>query len=152
MLICSAACMRWCVRLIDEKSAGGVVFRHKENQVEIVLIKDRYERWTLPKGKLEPGEDSERAALREIAEETGIAGELVSRLHSIKYAYSDQLRGLVNKTVDYFLVKALNEGLIPQPGEVLAVRWVELSRAIRECDYENTLDVLTRAAQSLRPL
>ncbi len=137
--------------MIDEKSAGGVVYRLKENQIEIVLIKDRYERWTLPKGKLEPGEDSERAALREIAEETGIRGALVSRLHTVRYVYSDQKRGPVNKTVDYFLVKAVGGDLVPQPGEVLAVRWVELSRAIQECEYENTVDVLTRAAQRLRP-
>lgn len=131
--------------MVVERAAGGVVFRQNQSCVEIIMIKDKYEKWALPKGKLEQGEDSPTAALREIWEETGVQGEIVDRLITVTYQYQDQNRGTVEKFVDYFLVRALTDQITPQPGEVLAIRWVELPQAIRECDYPNNLEALNKA-------
>ena len=59
---------------MKEISAGGVVFRKVDGELQIQLIQDRYGKISLPKGKMEPGETIEQTALREIVEETGIEG------------------------------------------------------------------------------
>ena len=59
------------------EAAGGVVVR--DGQVALVH-RPRYDDWTLPKGKLDPGESFEEAALREVEEETGLRAHLVREL------------------------------------------------------------------------
>ena len=56
----------------DEESAGGFVFRSKNNKIFIALIKDSYNKWTFAKGHLEQRETPKQAALAEIKEESGI--------------------------------------------------------------------------------
>ena len=56
----------------DETSAGGVVFRLEDGQPMYLLIRDSYHNWGFPKGHLQNGELPEAAALREVAEETGL--------------------------------------------------------------------------------
>ena len=57
----------------EVKAAGGVVWRHGEGGVEIVVAhRPRYDDWSLPKGKLDKGESWEQAALREVEEEVGL--------------------------------------------------------------------------------
>ena len=128
-----------------ELAAGGVVFRELSGKIQLLFIKDRYGKWALPKGKLEQGETSETAALREICEETPVDGEIVTKLHSIEYQYQHPSKGLVDKNVDYYLVKALCDDILPQVGEVLEVVWVDLREGIAYCDYVNNLEVLQRA-------
>ena len=54
-------------------AAGGVVCRQSGDTVEVLLVhRPRYDDWSLPKGKLDPGESFEDAALREVEEETGL--------------------------------------------------------------------------------
>ena len=65
-----------------EKAAGGVVVRDGE---VVVVHRPRYEDWTLPKGKLDPGETLEEAALREVEEETGLRCRLVRELPPVAY-------------------------------------------------------------------
>src|SRR5688500_17848393 len=57
----------------EVKSAGGVVVRAHDGVPHVLLIRDPYQNWGLPKGHLEPGEDSQSAAVREVREETGLA-------------------------------------------------------------------------------
>ncbi len=55
-----------------EPTAGGVIFRrNKKGEIEILLIQDSKDRWTIPKGHIEEGETAEQTALREIHEEAG---------------------------------------------------------------------------------
>ena len=69
------------------QAAGGVVSRAGEGGVlEVLLVhRPKYDDWSLPKGKLEPGETHEEAALREVEEETGLVCELGRELPSISY-------------------------------------------------------------------
>src|SRR5690606_37487395 len=59
-------------RPVEERSAGGIVFRARDGVPHVLLIRDPYRNWGLPKGHLENGEDEAAAALREVREETGL--------------------------------------------------------------------------------
>ena len=58
------------------QAAGGVVWRRRDDQIQVLLVhRPKYDDWSLPKGKLEPGETHQEAALREVREETGLRCE-----------------------------------------------------------------------------
>ena len=59
--------------IVREPTAGGVIFRrNQKNEVEILLIQDSKDRWTIPKGHIEEGETAQETAKREIGEEAGL--------------------------------------------------------------------------------
>src|SRR3954469_1815307 len=64
-------------------AAGGLVVR-PDGRIA-VIHRPRYDDWSLPKGKLDPGEDFETGALREVEEETGVRGTIVEELASTSY-------------------------------------------------------------------
>lgn len=82
--------------------------------------------WSLPKGHIEEGETSEQTAIREVAEETGINGEVVAELGSIDYWFVTEGRR-VHKTVHHFLLRSLGGELSDADVEVTQVAWVPLS-------------------------
>jgi 8-oxo-dGTP pyrophosphatase MutT (NUDIX family) len=135
-----------------EISAGGVVFRRRDGQLEIQLIEDRFGRKTLAKGKMEPGETVEQTALREIQEETGIMGQLSAPLTVISYSYEHTQLGLIQKEVHYYLVEA-NSGLLQaQVEEITGVAWyspLEAWKLQRESGYDNNDEVLRLAFEKL---
>jgi 8-oxo-dGTP pyrophosphatase MutT (NUDIX family) len=126
-------------------AAGGVVYRLIEGAPRILLIRDRYGRWTLPKGHLDPGETNEQAALREIAEETGVRGQIVRHVADITYQVSK--KGLRrNKTVAFFLVAALSQELsLPDDDEIQAAEWLAPDEALARIDYAQVRAVLAQA-------
>ena len=59
--------------IVREPTAGGIVFRrNKKGELEFLLYQDARERWTIPKGHIEPGETAQAAAVREVGEEAGL--------------------------------------------------------------------------------
>ncbi|MBH8602937.1 MULTISPECIES: NUDIX hydrolase [unclassified Thermoactinomyces] len=136
-----------------EVSAGGVVYRQRDRRTEILMIEDRFGRWTLPKGKKEPGETDEETALREIEEETGIKGRIESRLQTVTYHYLHELHGQVEKSVVYYLVKALTGTETPQLEEINGVVWLPAEEAWqkqREFGYDNNDEVMKLALEQIR--
>lgn len=120
--------------------------------MEILLIKDRYSRWTLPKGKMEKGETTEETALREIREETGIVGRILRPLKTIQYRYVHPDSGDVEKEVHYFLVEAASETLIPALSEIGGARWFspeEAWRLMHREGYDNNFLVMEEAYRQL---
>src|SRR5438309_629816 len=92
------------------KAAGAVVWRRGADGAEIAVIhRPRYDDWSLAKGKLDPGEDFERAALREVQEEIGVTGELGVELPSTTY---DDNKGR-SKIVRYWLMEAASIAFEP---------------------------------------
>jgi 8-oxo-dGTP pyrophosphatase MutT (NUDIX family) len=135
-----------------EISAGGVVFRRRDGQLEIQLIEDRFGRMTLAKGKMEPGETVEQTALREIQEETGITGQLSAPLNVISYFYEHAQLGLIQKEVHYYLVEANSGELQAQVEEITGVAWYSPLKAWKlqsESGYDNNDEVLRLAFEKL---
>jgi len=129
--------------IVDETSAGGlVVAQHGGVHVAAVIARrnraGRLE-WCLPKGHLEGDETPEEAAVREIAEETGIQGEVLRRLGVIDYWFSGEDRR-VHKVVHHFLLGALGGELTvagDPDGEVEDVEWVPVLALPERLAYPN---------------
>src|SRR5262245_33968908 len=71
--------------LTMKRAAGCIVYRYDGGAPLILLILDKYGRWTLPKGHLEPGETEAQAAVREVFEETAVDGALEPLVARIAY-------------------------------------------------------------------
>jgi 8-oxo-dGTP pyrophosphatase MutT (NUDIX family) len=112
--------------------------RRGDGTVEVLLVhRRRYGDWTFPKGKLEAGETDEEAALREVAEETGLRCELGAELPSTSYR---DLK-LRHKTVRYWELRPIAGEAAPT-NEVDEVRWLSLGDAERLLTYDRDAAVL----------
>jgi 8-oxo-dGTP diphosphatase len=116
------------------RAAGGVVRR--DGHV-LVVHRPRYDDWTLPKGKLDPGESDEQAALREVEEETGLRCRLGRELPSIRY---EDRRGRA-KQVRYWEMEPESGEFVPNE-EVDEVRWLPPADALALMTYDRDRDVL----------
>jgi 8-oxo-dGTP diphosphatase len=121
-------------------AAGGVVWLPgADGQRDIVVIhRPRYDDWSLPKGKAEPGESDAETALREVREETGLVCQLGQPLGTVEY----RDRNGRPKVVHYWAMEPV-EDLGFRPGdEVDERRWVPLAEARRLMSYERDRDIL----------
>ena len=96
--------------IVREPTSGGVIFRRdKDGGVEILLIQDGKDRWTIPKGHIEEGETAEQTTIREIGEEAGLTNiEVYGWLGKINFRYR-RIDKLVLMTTQIYLVKALGD-------------------------------------------
>jgi 8-oxo-dGTP pyrophosphatase MutT (NUDIX family) len=127
------------------RAAGGVLWRDGEGGVEVALVhRPRHDDWTLPKGKLDDGEDETAAALREVAEETGAIVELGPDLGSVDYLVTKDGRTLP-KTVRYWGMRYAAGEFTPN-GEVDALEWMGVAEAAARLSYPRDRQVLARFA------
>jgi 8-oxo-dGTP diphosphatase len=126
-------------------AAGAVVWRVREGVLEVALVhRLRYDDWTLPKGKLDPGESVRVAAHREVREETGARVALGRSLVRTRYRV-----GADAKTVDYFAARYLDGAFTPSD-EVAELRWLPVPGARALLSYERDHAVL-ESFQALPP-
>lgn len=128
------------------EAAGGVVIRERDGAREVVVVhRPRYDDWSLPKGKLEDGESFEQAALREVAEETGVSCTLGIELSPNSYV---DHKGRP-KTVRWWLMRAEGGGgeRFEPNEEVDELRWLAPQEAIELVDYEHDRVLLRELAQ-----
>ena len=123
-------------------SAGGVIYRDNGTGFEVALIATNAgRRWGLPKGHVRRGEAAEAAAAREVAEETGLQGDVLRHLATIEYWFrAGPTR--IHKYVDFFLLRYTGGALVPQQAEVDDARWFLLDRAIQLASFDRERDVL----------
>ena len=129
------------LRTVHETSAGGLVIDGidgpKDRQVAALIGRvDRRGRmlWSLPKGHIERGETAEQTAIREVAEETGIQGDVLAALGSIDYWFVTEGRR-VHKTVHHYLMRFSGGELSDEDVEVSEVAWVPVKDLPRRLAY-----------------
>ena len=140
------------LRQVDEFSAGGLVVDLAGEVPRGALIgrTDRRGRllWSLPKGHIEQGETAEQAAVREVAEETGIAGEILAELGSVDFWFVAEGRR-IHKTVRHFLMRAVGGELSDADVEVTAVAWVPLTEINAQLAYPDERGLVETAGRLL---
>jgi len=111
-----------------------------------LLIRDSYDNWGFPKGHVEEGEPPEKAALREVAEETGL-GSLTVRETIDTIDWYFRFRGrLIHKICHFYLMETDRADTLPQRAEgITACRWETYEDAAQLVSYANARDVLRRA-------
>lgn len=129
-----------------EKSCGAVVFRTKNERLQILLIRHvNGGHWAFPKGHVEKGETEEQTAKREILEETGLSVILDNRYRQV-VTYSPKKD--VVKDVVYFVAHAPSEvKAAAQESEISQVRWVDADKAVEYVSFDNDKKVLMGAIE-----
>ncbi len=140
---------------VEETSAGGAVVDVHEGRARIALIA-RHNRagrveWCLPKGHVEAGETLEQTAAREVAEETGIEGRVLTTLGIIDYWFSASDRR-IHKMVHHYLLEATGGDLSVEGDpdhEAFDAQWCLLERAPGRLTFPNERRIAQAAWQRL---
>lgn len=139
--------------VVREPTSGGIVFRlaRDKKDIEILLIQDSKDRWTIPKGHIEPGENAKQTAIREIGEEAGLKNvEIVSWLGKIHFKYRRNTK-LVLMTTQIYLVHALNKNERPVPEKWMnGIKWFSFADALDAIEYEDIERLMLIAKKKIR--
>lgn len=130
-------------------SAGGVVYRIRDGEIEIVLVRRiSPPLWALPKGTPDAGETLAETALRETREETGLDVALEDDVGAIRYFF---VRGSTrfNKTVHFYLMRPIGGSTDAHDSEFDEVRWFPLDEALALMTHRTEREVVERARQRL---
>jgi 8-oxo-dGTP pyrophosphatase MutT (NUDIX family) len=140
------------LRSVKETSAGGLVVDLAADPPCAAVIgrlgRDGTLLWSLPKGHVEPGETLEAAAVREVAEETGIRGRVVAGLGAIDFWFTASRRR-VHKTVHHFLLIAERGDLSNADPEVSEVEWVPVTKVADVLAYEDERNIAAKVPSLL---
>ena len=124
-------------------AAGGIV--QKDEKYLFIM---RYDKWDIPKGKLERGEDEPTGAVREIEEECNIHGaQIINKICDTYHSYDHKGKNILKKSVWYHLIYEGDDKLIPQIEEgITEVRWFSKSEfdTIRSNTFGSIVEVLDR--------
>lgn len=127
-----------------------MIFRRAPDGVQLLLIKDAYDNWGLPKGHIEPSESGRDAAVREAQEETGLECTVQGdELMTIDWFFRSRGQ-LIHKYCQFFLMESRSGDPVPETGEGISeCRWFPATEAVREITYDNAREVLREAVQIL---
>lgn len=139
--------------VVHETTSGGVVFRRnpKTSAVEILLIKDAKNRWTIPKGHVEEGEEPKETAEREIREETGLQEMLVKQwLGKVNFRYRRN-HTLVLMTMHIYLVEGRGNTSRLHPEDWLSdIQWLPAAEAVDAIAYEDIGKLMLAGMKKVR--
>lgn len=160
------------ILITREFSSGGIVFKKKSENVFWIIRKTAASKiypnqyWMLPKGRVDdtdgdlPGpmasgktraseESLKNAALREVAEETGVEAKIIEKIGTIKYVFTDPSRGRIMKFVTFYLmehVRDLPEGFDDETSEIA---WLPYDEALERLSFRGEKQVLKKAKRLL---
>jgi 8-oxo-dGTP diphosphatase len=130
----------------EVKASGGVVWRRRDGgPLELVVVhRPRYDDWSLPKGKLDPGESWEEAALREVEEEVGLRCRLGAELPPVWYRDNKGRE----KAVRYWLMQPEDAAAPFTPNdEVDEMRWLDVEDAAGLLSYPHDAELVRAAGE-----
>jgi 8-oxo-dGTP pyrophosphatase MutT (NUDIX family) len=137
------------VPIREQVSAGGVVFRGERGSVEVVIVAvGGQNRWQLPKGLVDAGENPEIAAVREAREEGGVSSEVVQLIETIEYWYAGLDNGIrvrFHKRVHFYLLRYISGDTKEHDWEVNEARWVPIDDATSQLAFDNERRVMQQA-------
>jgi len=138
--------------IVREPTAGGIVFRRNQaGQIEILLIQDAKNRWTIPKGHIEEGETAQQTARREIGEEAGLTDvDMLGWLGKIHFRYR-RVDRLVLMTTQIYLVRAKGDTNAIQKEEWMnGIKWFPFHEALDMIEYEDIGKLMLLAMKKIR--
>ena len=139
--------------LVREPTAGGVIYRMTKDQkdIEILLIQDSKNRWTIPKGHIEPGETAKETAIREIGEETGLHHiSVLCWLGKINFKYR-RIDKLVLMSTQIYLVRSLDSHEVAQKEKWMnGIKWFSFTEALDAIEYKDIEKLMLIAKKKIR--
>lgn len=158
--------------ILREFSSGGVVFKKEKGKVLWLVRKtaasDLYPKqyWMLPKGRIDdlegdkPGPMAsgklradeaslQLAALREVAEETGVEAKIVSKIETIKYSFTDPNRGKILKFVTFYLAEWLSDLSGGFDSETSEIAWLSYEEAYKILSFAGEKEILKQAKDAI---
>lgn len=139
--------------VVHETTSGGIIFRRSEKtgELEILLIKDAKNRWTIPKGHVEEGEEPKDTAAREITEETGLQEmKVMDWLGKVNFRYRRN-HTLVLMTMHIFLVQGLGDTNRLHPEDWLSdIQWLPAAKAVESIAYEDIGKLMLLGMKKIR--
>ena len=137
------------IETLDQISAGGVAYRWKDSEPEMVIVSVRPKlRWQLPKGIVDPGESPDVTAVREVKEEGGVETERLALIETIEYWYRSMKNGKpirFHKFVHFYLLEYRGGDVANHDHEVEEARWVSFDEAVEMLEFKSERDVAEKA-------
>jgi 8-oxo-dGTP pyrophosphatase MutT (NUDIX family) len=141
------------VETLDQISAGGVAFRWKDSEPEMVIVSVRPKlRWQLPKGIVDPGESPEVTAVREVKEEGGVETERLALIETIEYWYRSVKNGKpvrFHKFVHFYLMEYRGGDVMNHDHEVEESKWVSFDEAVELLEFKSEREVVEKAREMI---
>jgi 8-oxo-dGTP pyrophosphatase MutT (NUDIX family) len=139
--------------VVRETTSGGIVFRRDEktHALQILLIKDAKNRWTIPKGHVEPGEEPKGTAEREIREETGLQEmKMYNWLGKVNFRYR-RVHTLVLMTMHIYLVEGKGDTNKLHPEDWLTdIQWLPANEAVDKIAYDDISKLILVGMKRIR--
>ncbi len=140
--------------VLREPTAGGIIYRRdpkNNNQVEILLVQDSRDRWTIPKGHIEEGETPRDTTRREIGEEVGLKEmNIKDWLGKVNFRYR-RINSLVLITQEVYLVEALGDtNDIKREAWMNGIAWMPANEALDKIAYEDLGKLILLALKKIR--
>lgn len=138
---------------MDQVSAGGVAFRWKDSEPQMVIVSVKPSlRWQLPKGIVDPGETPEVTAVREVREEAGIETNLLGLIEIVEYWYRSVKYGKpvrFHKFVHFYLLQFTAGDVSDHDHEITEARWVSFDEAIERLAFKSEHGVVEKAREMI---
>src|SRR3989344_420985 len=134
-----------------KRLGGAVVYAEDDGDIYLALVHDVFNRWTLPKGKLEEGEGEEEGTVREVKEEIGVDINIKEKLGDNEYIASHPEHGKMRKRVTYFLAKAPYQPLKLEDGKggLDDAQWFKIADILDLSLYDDMIPIFTKAVNVL---